>query len=214
MTVDLEFFRGAKGLNNKVSPSRIEQGDLATAFNVDIDDSGKVSRASSFVASVTLPDASYLYWNGEHGFLTASGSMYQVQQNLSLNLIATGLTTGARTRYETVYNTTYFVDEHTTGKIVNGIASDWVAAEYVGPTTYKQFQNPPVGHLLRYFSSRMYIGDNNTLWYSEPFSYSQFDKARCYVMLNSRLKMISAVQDGLYVSTDKCIYFLGGLNPT
>jgi hypothetical protein len=213
MAAEPEFFKGAKGLNNKVDPSRITEGELATAYSVDIDNAGVVARRKSFVASTPLVNAKDFYYTGEYGLVVADGNLYLVRENLSIKHIAAGLSVNSRMRYDTVNNITYFVNGFQTGKIFEGAASNWVAADYVGPVTYKRFDDPPAGHLIRYFSSRMYIGEGSTLWYSEPFSYGQFDTARGYVLFDSRLRMISAVKNGLYVSTERCVYFLNGLNP-
>jgi hypothetical protein len=46
----------------------------------------------------------------------------------------------------------------------------------------------------------MFIAQDNIVWFSEPYNYGAFDLARNYWLFPSRIKMLKAVSDGLFVS--------------
>lgn len=210
----LPIFKGTTGLNNKVDPSRVEDSDIVTALNVNIDDSGRVSRRLSFVNTGCTLSVNSLYSNGERGLFKVDDDLYLLYPDLTYSLIAAGLNTQYPMRCCTVNSIIYFVNETVVGKVENDVAGPWEGADYVGPTTFRKFSDPPKGHLIAFLGGRIYVAGNNTVWYSEPFAYSWFDLARNYFMFNSRIKMLAAVDDGLYISTESVVYFLNGTVPS
>jgi len=56
----------------------------------------------------------------------------------------------------------------------------------------------------------MYISKDNVLWYSQYLAIDWYDMARNYITFDSHIRMIKPVNDGLYVSDSKAIYFLSG----
>jgi hypothetical protein len=210
----IEIFKGTTGINNKVDPSRIEDTDLANAYNVDIDDSGRVSKGSGFVITSITANGSSLYSNGERGLYIVDDEMYLLYPNLTSRLIATGITTNLRMHCVTVNRIIYWVNGQQVGKVENDVAENWTGEDYVGPTTYRRFSDPPVGHLIAYHAGRIWIASDNVLWFSEPFAFSWFDMAKNMFQFSSRLRMLVAVEDGLYISTTNCVYFLKGTVPS
>jgi len=51
------------------------------------------------------------------------------------------------------------------------------------------------------------------MFHSEPFSYSAFDYARGYTLFPSRLRLMRAVNGGMFVGTENEIFFLKGKGP-
>jgi hypothetical protein len=213
MQKPFELFKGTTGVNNKVDPSRIEDTDLANAYNVDIDDSGRVSRRKNFVTAGITTNCNSLYSNGERGLYLVADSMYLLFPDLTARLIATGIVQNLKMRCVSVNGVIYWVNGQQIGKVDNDVAGSWIGEAYVGPTTYRRFSNPPIGHLVAYHAGRIWIAADNVLWFSEPFAFSWFDLAKNMFQFNSRLRMIISVEDGLYISTENCAYFLKGTDP-
>jgi hypothetical protein len=120
------------------------------------------------------------------------------------------LTVSTRMSYAKVGTDIYYCNGTEKGIVRDRVSYGWTAADYVGPDTTKTFSNPPTGHLLEVYNGVMLIGQDNVLWYSEPYAYSQFDLAKNYMQYNDRLVMIKAVQDGIFVSTEKETFACSG----
>lgn len=213
MQKEFPVFTTTSGLNNKVDPTRISDTDLAVALNVDLDDSGRISRRKNFTTTGCVLDAKGLYSNGSRGLFIYSTYLYLLYPDFNYRVLASGLSALSRLRCCTVNGVIYFVTGYGNGKVTSDVAGNWTGEDYVGPTIFRKFQDPPTGHLVCYFAGRMWIAQDSTLWFSEPFAFSWFDYARGFVSFSSRLRMIVAVDDGLFVSTEDSVYFLQGNNP-
>jgi hypothetical protein len=71
---------------------------------------------------------------------------------------------------------------------------------------------PPTGHLIAYYNGRLYIAQDNILWYSEPFQYHHFDLGYNYIEFQEEIRNVLPVEGGVWVSSDK-IYYLSGDTP-
>jgi len=101
----------------------------------------------------------------------------------------------------------YYLNGFEKGLVRDNASYTWVKpTAYYGVTTYRQFDDPPVGHLICYYNGRMFVAKDNMVWYSEPYSFGAFDLARNYWIFPSRIKMLRAVNDGLFVSDSFSIY--------
>lgn len=72
---------------------------------------------------------------------------------------------------------------------------------------------PPPGSLLEYHDGRIYIGDGNVVWTTEPLRYGLVKRAKGYYLFGSPVQMMKSVQDGIYIAADKT-YFLSGTDST
>jgi len=68
------------------------------------------------------------------------------------------------------------------------------------------------GHILRYFKGRLYAAQDEILWFSEPHRYGLTDYTSNFFMFPTKITVVQAVTDGLYIVADKT-YFLAGSNP-
>lgn len=210
----IPFFKNTVGLNNTHSSMRtsLNEGtiELAEAWNIEIDDTGRPHRRSGYTATVRTED-SHSMFTGRAGTFFMSGTvLYRLNEDLTRTAVGAGLTADAITDYVEVLDTIYFANGYEVGKIVNGVSSAWTVGTYVGPDTVRQFSGPPVGHLLAVCNGVMFIAAKNVLWASEPFGYSLFDMARNFVWFEDKIIMIKPTSDGLYVSTEKKVVFLSG----
>ena len=69
------------------------------------------------------------------------------------------------------------------------------------------------GHLIEYFNGRLYVARDNEIWFSDPMALMRTDRRRNFKQLPSRITLLSAVEDGIYVSDLERTYFMGGGDP-
>lgn len=72
---------------------------------------------------------------------------------------------------------------------------------------------PPPGQVIFEYNGRMYVAQDDVLWYSEPYEYELFDMARCFIPMGSRITVAGAVVGGIYVGTDQASIYLKGDTP-
>jgi hypothetical protein len=189
MPKPVTLFKKTTGLNNTENPNRLSfdpstgETELVSAYNVDVGDTGDVSRRRG---------------------LTATARTENIHNDLSL---------GMKMSYCQVIEKTYYTNGFQQGCIVDGTSYSWAAGTYVGPTTHRVFSDPPVGNLLTYLSSRIYIAQGMVGWYSEPFAYGQFDLAKNFIPFGQKIRMWKAVAGGIYVGLNDVVIFLAGTDP-
>ena len=215
----IPIFKGASGLNTKTDPVRLrfnpETGvsDLAACVNCDIDDTGRISRRQGFTATVRTEAWHNLFSCNSYGIGVVGNALAIINADLSYTSIR-NVTQNARMSYIRDTNgakdVIYYSNGYEIGKIIDKVSYSWDLGTYVGATTRKTFSAPPVGHLLEVRSLRMFVAKDNILWYSEPSAYNQFRLAANYFIFPSRIRMVQAVDSGLWVSDSENIYFLNG----
>ncbi len=71
----------------------------------------------------------------------------------------------------------------------------------------------PSGDEIKYYRGRLYIVEDNILWYSEPLQYEQYQLDRNYIEFTENIINILPVENGIWVGTEKGIYYLSGNTP-
>jgi len=214
---NLIIYRATNGLNTKIDPARLRYDpkggirDLAVAYNVDGDDTGRIGRRKGYEKKISASMHSLFCDGGECLFVTGdalcvlhSDYTYTAIRNVKL---------GARMSYVQVNNEIYYSNGYEKGVVRGGISYAWQKGTYKGPETQRQFSDPPVGSLLGYFNGRIYVVQGPVVWYSEPFWFGGFDLTDNFYNFASDIKMIRAVTDGLYISNEKETFFCAGLTP-
>lgn len=197
-------------------------GSLAIAVNVEVDDTGRITRRKGYAPTKVTLGVHSLFCNGGHCLFMYNGSLYRLLDSFMTDVspsytgIRSGLNNNVQMYYVQVADRIYYsngydkgIYDQTTEK-----STAWVAGAYVGPTTTKTFSDPPLGIHLEYFNGRIYMADDNVVWYSEPFALNWFDLARNFIPFPNKVRMIRAVIDGIWISTDTQIFFLAGPDPT
>lgn len=207
----ITIFKGTTGLNTVSDPVRIKSSDLQVAVNISIDSSGRPHERKS---SKLLQSGNFhsLFCDGGDCFVVKDGSLYNVASDGSLSGIRSGMN-NSRMSYTQVGDRTYYTNSFDLGYIENGVSYVWKKGEYTGPDTTKVFSAPMPGNHLTAFAGRMFISQGNVLWWSEPFNFGLYNQAESFVQFNTKILMLKPVEGGLFVSTEKNIYFLTGLNP-
>jgi hypothetical protein len=185
---------------------------------VDIDDYGRVAMCQGYAATART-ESTYSLWSDHEFCLFASpdstgASLYRLNPDYSRTGLRSYLTKGAPLDYTYANGQVYYCNGFENGYITaDNLSHSWVKGTYYGVETFRRFSDPPVGHLLAHFDGRIYIAQDNTVWFSEPFAFSAFDLARNYFLYSSRIQMLKGVSKGIYVSDSQAIYFIEYKSP-
>jgi hypothetical protein len=213
----VKILKATKGLNTKVDPVRLRYSkssgiqELAVAVNVDIDDTGRISRRKGFTQRVA--GTFHSLFCHKDTVLCVTGDAFSV---LNADYTATPLrnvTLDERMSYCAVDDKIYYTNGYQTGYVFNRLSYGWVQGTYVGPETDKELSDPPIGSVVAYYNNRVYVAQGKTLWYSEPFNYNAFDLHANFMSFEGQIQMVRPVSTGIFVGTDKITYFLSGANP-
>jgi hypothetical protein len=219
MPKPVTLFKKTTGLNNTENPNRLSfdpstgETELVSAYNVDIGDTGDISRRRGLTATARTENIHSLFCDGGDCFFVLANALYRLNKDYSATGIRNDLSLGMKMSYCQVIEKTYYTNGFQQGCIVDGTSYSWAAGTYVGPTTHRVFSNPPIGNLLTYLSSRIYIAQGMVGWYSEPFAYGQFDLAKNFIPFGQKIRMWKAVAGGIYVGLNDVVIFLAGTDP-
>jgi hypothetical protein len=72
--------------------------------------------------------------------------------------------------------------------------------------------SPPSGHLVRYYRGRLWIAQENILWFTDALGYHLVDAKRGFFLLPASIDVLEPVVDGFFIAADKT-YFLSGAQP-
>lgn len=212
----IPILKATTGLNNTLDPVRLDFDpktgviELSQAVNVDVDNSGRVSRRQGRV--LKRAEASRCgFVHGEVCLFVAGGSLYQLHPDYSRIELRSGLTIGARMRYCPVADRIYYINGSEKGYVHNGANFAWTKGEYgTAYQTNRVFFDPPNGHLLGWFGGRMIVARANTLLASEPSFYGVFDLHRSFKLEADRITMLQPTSQGIWVGTSSKVLFYRG----
>lgn len=219
---DVLLLDKCKGINNVVDPVRLQYDpkvgmvQLAMAVNVDIDDTGRVSRRKGYTQ--LRAEECHSIWSTSDGlktFYVSGGSLYRLSVEGTRTGLRSGLTAGQRMSYcQPSGAEIYYSNGFENGKIVDDVSYSWIGSSYVGPTLIWKVETvPPVGKLLGSFGGYLLIAADNILWYSLPFSYSWYVLSRDRVEFESEIVMLGCLTSGVWLGTLDGVYWLGGAEP-
>jgi len=219
MSKPVVWLRGAKGLNNRVDPLRLEFDpdtglqDLAVAVNVDIDHTGRISRRRGWEATDITDPCHSLFAHGTTALFVTGTNLCVLGTDFSYAAIRT-VTAGARMSYAVLNDRIFYGNGFETGYVRAGVSYAWSMPSSVpGVRSLKEYSDPPVGHLLAYYKGRMYVVQGDIVWYSESFGINLFNRARNYLAFDSHLRMFHPVRRGIWMGTHFETYFLEGDTP-
>ena len=210
----ITVFSSSNGINVKTDPVRISSDlnsgvtDLAFAVNIDHDQTGRISRRKGFSAtSITAPCYS-LWGDGDIALYGSTGFLWVIDESMVPKKVAT-LKHGGPISYVKAFSKIFWVNGIDKGYVSDRAGSPWEATEYVGVETRKKFIGPPSGRLVGYHNGRIYICDNNALWFSEPFNPFLFDSVRGFVLFEENIVAVGSLEKGLVVSDTTGTFFVG-----
>lgn len=215
----IPWFKQTVGLNDKIDPGRLvyteKDGvlELAEAYNVDIGESGDISRRLGYTTTAVTASSHSLFCDGGVCLFVTGGALCVLAEDMSYTPIR-NVTTGVRMSYCQMGDVTYYMNGSERGVVKNGSSWSWDKPSTVRyPDSTRVYIDPPTGSIVKSYAGRVWIAKGNVLWYSEPFLYNTFNAARGYIAFPGKIVMVAPVIDGIYVSTEAMTYFIQGADP-
>lgn len=214
-----------KGINNLVTPERLNSSELEIAKNIDLDDVGQVHRrrgykkvSSGHFHSIFRP------LTRKHIFAVKDGTLGIVYPDYSFVALKPNVDL-ARISYVEVGDKTYFSSDTASGVInADNTVDPWGAPVSAGtwlspivnptqtlnPTFGKLLGKPPLATALAYLNGRIYLAQGKTVWATELYLYNYVDRTKNWITFESDVTMLASVADGIYVGTETEVWFLTG----
>ena len=222
MEKPLKIFSKTTGLNNKQDAISLqidfESGltELSEAVNIDITDRGKIKRRAGFER---LDSSSWysIAGFGSFGLGLVGDSLYIIHSDGVSTGIRSGLTSGAKMSYQQVIDEIYYCNGSENGVVKGNTSWTWLSDTV--PTTpgvkydMRYLTAPPVGDLVSYLSSRIYIAKGEVVFFSLPWSYYWFNLGKDFIPFGATVNMFCPTASGMFVGTEDRIVFLRGLDP-
>ncbi len=208
----IPYYRGSIGLNIIDSPTRVsldlETGmtQMTEALNVSLDITGQIKRRSGFskIASGVFHS---LFSDGITCLTGRSTDLLQIGPDLSLNGVRSGLA-GLPITYTKTGNAIAYCNGGEKGLVKDGLSSPWIKGIYGGPSTIREFSTVPFADHITFFGGRTFVALGKVLYWSELHRPDLFDFSKNMHQFTSKISLLTAVSDGLFVSDQVCTYFL------
>lgn len=204
---DLVTFRTFKGINNIESPWELKPDELQTATNIDITKAGRLKRRNGRDKVI----------NGNFHSMFSTPWIWLAVKDDDLVMVNPDLTL-TTLRYDVGNNEMSYAVANDTVGYTNGMVVGYVRdkTSYLFPDPTDEFKLPVVpGDLIEAFNNRFFISVNNVILWTDVLSqrFGCIDKRRNGRQLPSRVLLLKAVDDGLYLSDEEVIYFAKGSDP-
>ena len=100
------------------------------------------------------------------------------------------------------------------GEIPNGTSSYTIRDVSGAVTPLKSFNvyQAPNGQILRFAHTRMWIAQDNILWFSEPYSPEWWRPHTNFQVFEERIRAVMPTEGGMWVAADQ-LYYLNGKDP-
>jgi len=227
------------GMSFLIDPADIpiESGLCADICNCDIDYSYNVDRrnGSSLIVSGNITSA---WSNNDYAYCVKDTFLSTFNGTTITQIDTTPL--GADVEFKQVNDVVVFSDNTLIGVISNGTtvtyinkASDWVDVATVATWVTNHFPADPAkwdgthsnsnfevdafklatlsGKCLEYFNGVLYLAIDNFIYCTKAFDLAHMDiRYNIVAGFPEAVTMIARVNDGLYVGTEKSLYFLQG----
>jgi len=214
-----------RGVDNKRAPEslmEISRGEASSFFveakNVDFTGSGGMRRRRGF-SQVAAGDFRNVWSDGLEHLVNKDGWLCRFnpagpsfEQLLEVGPL--------RLSFASSMGTVYFSNGQLLGKVReddavvltrNGVYTR--SSSFLDPTEEDAFfSTPPPGEEIEFFAGRLWVANKDALWYSEAFFPERCDMRKNY-MPWTNVRILAFVRDGLYVGTDREIWFLRGTDP-
>ena len=202
-------FVGANNVDDPTEVSGILSTDPSVVLsemieltNVNVDNSGKVSRREGYTSIASgVPHS--MWSNNKVCYFVENGFLKQLKKDNTISIVAV-LPSNKKLVYEEVNNVVVLSDDTIYKILEDGVLHDPVPSVGI----------PPVGgHILKLFRGRLYIANKSSIYFTLPYDIETLDISNHLIPMPSYVRMIIVVEDGLFVSTSNEIYFLKGESP-
>jgi len=193
---------------------------VSRAVNVDVLPGGGVRRRAGFRR--VADGAFHSLWSDGRGAAYAGVDDRLVRivpqsgetAGVVVETLATGLTPGAALSFVAVAGRVYYANGQENGMIADGVAGIW-SDETVLTGRPGEYVAPPAGHLLEHHAGRIFIAVGDMVLFTlGAGAYHLLDPAGGFLpRRGGRVRMLAAVEDGLFVGTDQEVSFAAGHDP-
>jgi len=226
-----KLYHASVGINNKVTPHRLKYDPetgicaLEQAENVIINSTGEVVTRKGYSLSWDNPCHSVFScgnWGLVAGDRVSDTAVYKVTVNngaIVTTGIQAGFVKGRHIEFCDVAGLTFYANGFNKGLFdKSGNHQEWTESNWPSDETHGQFTSPPNNiEKLAYNAGRIFFATEDNghylINYTEYGLLGTYDLVSDGEQLPSRIIFMDAVSDGLYVSDEKHIYFLQGLDP-
>jgi len=202
------IYQKFNGINNVKKPWELDQTELVEAINVDIDKSNRILLREGRTIKLS-GSYSNLWANGYIILATYGGNLVSVNPDFTTATILRVDVGNEKMSYVTVNDIVVYSNNMVIGYVKNG-------ADYAFPLPTDTFKFPLIpGHLLEYYRGRLFIARGNVIWHSDVMAkrFGSLDKRSNGRQLPSRILLMKAVDDGLWLSDETAIYYASGVDP-
>ena len=175
--------------------------------NVDIDDAGKPHRRDGYESEIYSGNSIRSLWANDKICLFVDGTNFKTLNSYD---IATNLISGINA------TDTFCYVEHGTlvyfasSSIIGYINTD-LGISYPFPEPDQTYKAKMVGgQILEFYNSRLLAANGSNLFFSDATVPTRMDNRKNAIAFPSRITMVKAVDDGVYVSDSKGVYFEAG----
>lgn len=211
------------GLRNNVAPERMKPDDLQTAVNVDIDDAGQLRRRRGYTRKMlgdfhsvkTLTRGTLAVKDGSIGWVLPGYVFVPLQSGIGPAPVAS-LQIGEDVYFSSTTNAGVIHEDDTVEEwALSASATRWLSpaispTSTAGAVSGKLISPPPMCSDMAVYNGRIYLAVGKILWATELYLYRFVDRTKGFVPFESEITMVAAVDDGIFVGTERGIFFLKG----
>lgn len=232
MAQRIPLFQGSNGLNTNVDYVRLGRGEpsamaLSEAYNVVVQDAGRVARRQGMTEVVSL--AAWSVWahpDGEQAVLAADDGLYLVTKEGELTDLGVPLSTPKNVKFlrwvwsgpDGVHDDLFWCNGHEKGRLDLRLMAPYSWANPAGDVVSDDGAfysgSVPVGYDLALWDDRIWVaqlvGDDHILWYTERYNPLSLRLSGRFLQVEGRVTLLAPVDDGLWVGTGGKIWFYGG----
>ncbi|OPY82501.1 MAG: hypothetical protein A4E65_00801 [Syntrophorhabdus sp. PtaU1.Bin153] len=206
------------GLNIVDPPERLLPGEdgaypLRVAENVILDDTKALSTRPGTSRKLSIAGAHSLWANQAEtiALYVRDNALYSLSEAggvYSATLIRSALPSGFRMSYAELSGMIFYTNNAQTGYLDRNLF------DHAIPEPDQEFKVAlPAGRFIEYYRGRMYVAVDNVLWFTDPGAPFRVDQRHGFIQLESSIRLLRAVDYGIYLSDEEKIYFLDGLSP-
>ena len=178
--------------------------------NMDIDDEGKGHRRDGFGSAVASGTTIRSLWANKDICLFLDGTDFKrLNAGYTTSILVDGLSANDRFCYAENGNRVYFSNTEIAGYVD---VTTGLPYPFSVPTENHKVRMVG-GQVLEFYNSRLFAAHGSNLFFSDATIPTRMDQRKNAIAFKSRIRMVKAVDDGIYVSDSDRVYFEYGKSP-